>query len=222
MHRSGTSCLAGSLQQAGLHLGDVHTANPFNRRGNREHPRVMALNDAVLAANGGRWDNPALALHWGPALRAERAAVLEELVPAQGPWGFKDPRTVFTLPFWQEAVPAWKFAGTYRHPAAVARSLAHRNRFSHARGLALWREYNQRLLTLARRYAVPLIRFDQAPEAYRADLVGLLQHLGLEPAAADFFQPELRNHDDAEPIAVDTASMRVFAALEEHGHALGS
>ena len=41
MHRSGTSCLAGSLQQAGLELGDVFTSNPFNKKGNREHRDVM-------------------------------------------------------------------------------------------------------------------------------------------------------------------------------------
>ena len=30
MHRSGTSCLTGSLQQAGLFLGDCHTWNPLS------------------------------------------------------------------------------------------------------------------------------------------------------------------------------------------------
>lgn len=36
MHRSGTSCLAGSLQEAGLYLGEVNTAAPHNAKGNRE------------------------------------------------------------------------------------------------------------------------------------------------------------------------------------------
>ena len=36
MHRSGTSCLAGSLEQQGLFLGETNTRGPFNLRGNRE------------------------------------------------------------------------------------------------------------------------------------------------------------------------------------------
>jgi hypothetical protein len=30
-------------------------------------------------------------------------------------WGFKDPRTLLTLPFWMEAVTP-KFFGSFRHP----------------------------------------------------------------------------------------------------------
>jgi len=37
MHRSGTSCLAGSLQELGLYLGEVYDQNPHNPRGNREN-----------------------------------------------------------------------------------------------------------------------------------------------------------------------------------------
>ncbi len=35
MHRSGTSCLAGSLQQGGMYLGDVYEHSPHNIKGNR-------------------------------------------------------------------------------------------------------------------------------------------------------------------------------------------
>ena len=53
MHRSGTSCLAGSLEQQGLFLGEVNTAAPFNRRGNRERFDVMNLQGDILEASGG-------------------------------------------------------------------------------------------------------------------------------------------------------------------------
>ena len=36
MHRSGTSCLAGMLRDAGVFMGEVSEANAYNRKGNLE------------------------------------------------------------------------------------------------------------------------------------------------------------------------------------------
>ena len=58
MHRSGTSFLTGSLQQAGLELGKFSAWNPHNLKGNRENLDIVAFNDAVLNARGFAWDNP--------------------------------------------------------------------------------------------------------------------------------------------------------------------
>ena len=58
MHRSGTSCLTGSLEEAGLHMGDIHTWNPHNLKGNRENQKIVDINDQVLASAGAAWDNP--------------------------------------------------------------------------------------------------------------------------------------------------------------------
>ncbi len=58
MHRSGTSCLAGSLQQAGLYLGEVVEQAPHKKRGNRESLVIRSLNDRLLEENGGAWDSP--------------------------------------------------------------------------------------------------------------------------------------------------------------------
>ena len=96
MHRSGTSCLTGSLQQIGLELGQVHTWNRYNRRGNREQQDIVDLNDEVMAANGGAWDQPPAQCHW----TSEQRAKARELVSALGDGpvvGFKDPRTLVTL-----------------------------------------------------------------------------------------------------------------------------
>lgn len=64
MHRSGTSCLAGSLQHNGLYLGDVHTWNPYNVKGNRENEKIINLNDDVMKFSGGSWDNPPTEIKW--------------------------------------------------------------------------------------------------------------------------------------------------------------
>lgn len=58
MHRSGTSCLAGSLQSAGLCLGSVSISNTYNPKGNRENSLIMLLNDELLNYNNSNWCSP--------------------------------------------------------------------------------------------------------------------------------------------------------------------
>jgi hypothetical protein len=53
MHRSGTSSLVGSLEEAGVFLGNVQRVNPNNPKGNLEHLKIMKLHDDLLAENGG-------------------------------------------------------------------------------------------------------------------------------------------------------------------------
>src|SRR5262245_42923170 len=127
MHRSGTSCLAGSLQQRGLNLGTVFTANPHNLKGNRENAEIMALNDEVLGFSDGAWDRPPSTLKWTRAHGERRDAIVDRVTGDGIASGFKDPRTLLTLPFWQESGAGFRFAGTFRHPALVARSLDARN-----------------------------------------------------------------------------------------------
>ena len=58
MHRSGTSSLAGCLQEAMLGLGDVVESAPHNLKGNRENLAIRGLNDDFLAYSNGAWDRP--------------------------------------------------------------------------------------------------------------------------------------------------------------------
>lgn len=197
MHRSGTSCLAGSLQALGLTLGRVHEWNPHNLKGNREHPGIMNLNDAVLAHSGGAWDQPPEHPSWTQAHARERDALLAELERGGGgAWGFKDPRTLLLLPFWLEALDRPSFVGTFRHPARVANSLRARGRMPVEAGLALWLTYNQRLLDLYALSPFPLISFDLAEDEYAAAIAGVAQALGLAvPSACQrhpFFDAQLR------------------------------
>lgn len=212
MHRSGTSCLAGALEQAGVFLGKVFTKNPFNARGNRENGRIMALHEELLSDNGRAWDQPppvGETLRWGGVRRAERDAIIA-LYAERPTWGFKDPRTLLALPGWREALPHLETVGTFRHPLAVAGSLAHRNGFPRERALALWQNYNVRLLAEHRATGTPLVCFDVAPEEFRGVLGRLGQRLGLEQdlGATEFFTDELRHQrpstttDDPLPPAV--------------------
>lgn len=180
MHRSGTSCLAGSLQQAGLRLGDVHTHNPFNRKGNREHPALMALHEGVLSDNGGSWHTPPRKVLWSSARIKERDEVIRAIA-GRRPWGFKDPRALLVLDGWRERFPEVRFVGTLRHPLAVAESLHRRNpELGTMSGwLALWATYNQRLLSLWRERRFPIVDFDLEEDAYTASLAAVQHRLGL-------------------------------------------
>ncbi len=195
MHRSGTSCLAGCLEHAGVFLGDVVNHSPHNRKGNKESKSLRAINEDLLALNGGSWDHVPTTLTWNAGLQARRDAHIANfrVIPL---WGFKDPRCVLTLPFWREALPEMRFVATFRHPAAVVRSLSKRSGLiSETAPLQLWIDYNQILLRLCRTETVPLICFDWPDEAYLAALGKLAIKLGLTTGGVEqgFFESELRN-----------------------------
>jgi hypothetical protein len=220
MHRSGTSCLAGSLQQRGLHLGEVYESRPYNRKGNRENQQVMDLNDAVLAASGGAWDRPPGRLRWDPASEASRDAIIAGLREgsAGAPWGFKDPRSLLTLAFWQAAMPGARLVGTFRHPSRVAASLRARDPgMAVDTALDLWREYNERLLAAHAGSPFPIIDFDAEPDAYQRALERVAAVLGLSfPEGGDlFFEDGLRSPVPDEDIAVPGALRALHAALRE-------
>jgi hypothetical protein len=215
MHRSGTSCLAGSLQEAGLHLGDVITAAPHNAKGNRENKRIMDLNEAVLVHSGGSWDSPPRAVRWTGAHSQARDAIVASYgdVPR---WGFKDPRTLVLLDFWRERLGELTFVGTFRHPQLVAESLLRRNGGSLDRWFALWSEYTERLLALHAATPFPIVRFDVAEDVYKRSLLKVAAHLGLGvPGELGFFEAALRHQNADTPVELPPRVARAYAALCE-------
>lgn len=180
MHRSGTSCLAGSLQQAGLVLGDVHTANPFNKKGNREHPELMAMHEELLQINGGSWHSPPDTVEW-PEASARKCHAFCRQFEGVAHWGFKDPRALIALEGWLECFPEARMVGTIRHPAAVAQSLYQRDPRLHTfeEYLELWAVYNRRLLTAWQQYQFPIVDFDEPDDSYKESLARVLGELDL-------------------------------------------
>jgi hypothetical protein len=194
MHRSGTSCLAGSLEQQGLFLGEVNTSAPWNRRGNRERFDMMDLQRDILEASGGSWSEPPPAVEWEPEHFERAEAILAEHAGAPV-WGFKDPRTLLTIDGWQCLVPDLDTVGIFRHPLRVAQSLQNRNDLSLEASLELWKAYNHRLVEIHRRRPFPIVSFDEEPETLEAKLRAAGEALGLAPAppGEPFFTDELRN-----------------------------
>jgi hypothetical protein len=213
MHRSGTSCLAGSLEEAGLFLGDVVTRTPHNLKGTRENRRIFTLHDGILGRSGGSWQHPPDQIDWTDADRAERDAIIRSY-PAVPHWGFKDPRTLLLLDLWRERLRRLSFVATFRHPGLVAASLSKREGGSMDHWLALWARYNGRMLALHTTDPFPIVRFDLGEDAYRRSLAVVTDRLGLQAlASTKFFDAGLRHQTTSAPSSLPEPVSRVYDAL---------
>jgi len=197
MHRSGTSCLTGSLQAGGLFLGKHHTWNEYNRKGNRENQDVVNLHESIFKANGASWNNPKRhsnfidslfnrKIAWHKQHTARAREILAE--HAHEPlWGFKDPQALFLLHGWKKLVPDIERVGIFRHPMAVAQSLNSRPALptSIEQGLQMWLTYNQALLNEYKRKPFALFCFDWSEEEFHHKLNYLHTELKLKPVPED-------------------------------------
>lgn len=200
MHRSGTSCLTGSLQDAGLFLGKVNTKAGFNAKGNRENVSIMSLQEQVLKRVGASWDQPPVEK---PIWNEKEIDLLKNHISEysdQDKWGFKDPRTLFMLHIWEKMAPL-RFVGTYRHPVEVVNSLTHRaNKWgvsmdkTHA--FHLWYLYNTQLIQLYERLPFDILRYDVPKENYKQTVSKLAKNLNLPFVERINFREEaLRNQN---------------------------
>lgn len=219
MHRSGTSCLTGLLQDAGVWLGKVGTSAPFNKKGPRENRLIMELHNDVLESNQASWRSPPQEeCHW----HAEHLQQLEAIIqsyPADKLWAFKDPRSCFTINTWKRLIPDLRLIGTFRHPAAVAGSLKYRGErldiLTVENEVALWFAYNKRLLNLLQQQSFPLICFDRKDNDYLLQVEKAFAELGLElkPEKVEFFDTELRHDYSHENFSIPQECLDLYEEL---------
>jgi hypothetical protein len=162
MSRSGTSVAARVLDVLGVYLGAEEELMPAavgnNPAGFWEHQGIADLNEEILAVLGGaprqRWRHPpVLSAGWERdprlgALRKGAASILRRSFGGRSIWGWKDPRTCLTLPFWRrvlaglpEVESRLRYVICVRHPLEVAASLRARDGMQEAESLALWLRY---------------------------------------------------------------------------------
>src|SRR5258706_14429387 len=111
MHRSGTSMVARLLNLCGYYLGpDEEFALPAadNPGGFWENARFVDINERILGALGGGWDCPPrdlekVASEGLNSLQSEARLLIDEM-NQHAPWGWKDPRSSLTLPFWNSVL----------------------------------------------------------------------------------------------------------------------
>jgi len=199
--------VANLLHTCGVSLGPEDELNkpaPDNPDGHFENRSFVALNEDILTRFGGRWDDPpSLPTGWesapevGPYL--ERA---ENLIGRfrRRHWGWKDPRTSLTLPFWQRLIPDLKIVVCVRNPLEVSRSLLLRGNLQSPSPFQLWLTYYRQLLSAARPERRLVTHYRSYFHNPRAELARVLGWLGLEVSgetlegACARFSAGLRHH----------------------------
>jgi hypothetical protein len=157
MHRSGTSLVARLLNLCGLYLGpdeELMPASPDNADGYWENLRFVEINDALLSHLNASWYSPpspgsVVELQRLPLPLVQKAQELIQGFSGRKVWGWKDPRSCLTLPFWRQHVPDLKVINCIRNPLEIADSLAKRDGLAKPFSLELWHTYYQRLRSAA-------------------------------------------------------------------------
>ena len=234
MHRSGTSCLTGSLQASGLYLGKASETNKNNRKGDRENKEIWRLNERVLNLNGGAWHSPVESCVWNDEALEEAKKIISSY-EKHSIWGVKDPRMLFTLDGWLSVLDEVSYVGTFRNPKSVVKSLMKRN--SDIGGeeywLDLWVKYNKALLKHHARGPFPIIDFDLSDTEYTSCLKRLVVRLGLGKNAGlkgylvnslrrvvsqknteDFFDPALRSNVDCTQSDTPDDALKIYRKLK--------
>ena len=212
MHRSGTTLLTRMLEVCGVFWG-VHK-DEYN-----EAKSFQALNEKLFAMANCSWDNPepVEALFADPLLANEAETMVRRSMDAHffsshlgwrwkphhhplsnfcNPWGWKDPRNIFTLPVWRRIFPRARIIHILRNGVDVAASLWRRETsrpegFDHPHYsprcqsldgcFTLWKSYVLR----ARRHVSKIenaveIRFEHLIEKPEATLHSLADFIGLQ------------------------------------------
>lgn len=218
MHRSGTSCLTGSMQDSGLFLGECHTWNKHNEKGNRENQKFVDLHDSILEANGGTWDAPPTKVSWSDEHIA-RAKVLLAAHAGEPNFGFKDPRALLVLDGWKLICPDMEFIGIYRHPNAVAKSLEKRSSKSREESLKLWCIYNNVMYQEYKRNPFPILCFDDDEAVLDEKMSRAARKMGFSNSSAEekFYTAELKHNDASGGPPLPWKVRRLYKKLRKAG-----
>jgi len=233
MHRSGTSAVSRMLNLLGVDLGpEVHRmeASDDNPAGFWEHRMLANLNDELLARLGGSWDRPPeTPPGWEAAdslddIRTRAAAVITHDFRPGTLWGWKDPRTCLTLPFWRALVPEMRYVLCVRSPQDVARSLEARNGLTVGQSLALWHTYTERAVAHTTGASRLVVSYDEVVDQPQETAARLQAFIGPSATtrsvalAAESIDRALRHHHSstlalAEDSPVPAASKRLYLGL---------
>ncbi|MCE2726081.1 MAG: sulfotransferase [Planctomycetaceae bacterium] len=192
MHRSGTSLTASLFHAAGVRLGDqLLGANHGNDRGHYEDLGIYEFHRTALHAQGlgtegfvaaGTVVVPDSLQPVGRRLAAERGR-------AGGVWGWKEPRTVLFLDYWDAILPRARYVFVFRRPWEVVDSLFRRGDETFAANPAfaaeVWLHYNRTILDFVRRHEdrCLVVELDQVAADPEGLFAAVRTRLGIDLAA---------------------------------------
>ncbi len=239
--RSGSSVLTRLVNMSGASVGpreELMKANAQNPKGFWEDERVVALNNALLKAQGCGWNQvgkltpEAITPEAFPA-EAERARGIIRDLDVSRPWVLKDPRMCLLLPFWKPLLAAPVFVIIHRAPLEVAHSLRTHHEMPLACGLALWDYYMRTILRHTSGQRRALVSYGGLMADPVGVMAGLLerlrgwgvQGLGMPETGAitEFVDPALYREKVADPteMSLVTGDQRDLHQAIEDGGVLG-
>ena len=210
MHRSGTSAATRLMNLLGIDLGaEEHLLGPRpdNPKGFWEYQPIVDLNEEILGRLGGDWrEPPPLPPGWETAdefadLR-QRARDLVARSFASADWGWKDPRTCLTLPFWKQILPPVHYVICMRSPAEVAASLEQREGLPREKSIRLWQVYTGAAIEQTAGLPRHFLFYEDLIQSHREEISRLARFLGRSEALAqpvipaaidDFLEPEFHH-----------------------------
>lgn len=194
MHRSGTSAIANLLAAAGLSSGtpDHEMQAKFdNPLGHGERLDVVKFDDDLMGTLGWFWDSPpAKALPSPPdrpAFVSRGRALVRDALAGPRPWVVKDPRMSLLLPWWRKIlVDRFVVVLPWRPIEEIVWSLALRDDFSHALGVALTAAYLRHLAVGMEGLPVVLVDYAALTERTSEVVPELLESLRQQGVRCDF------------------------------------
>ncbi len=245
MHRSGTSLLARILNLLGVDLGpEAHLVSPAaaNPKGFWEHRPIVKVNQAIFnRLKVKSYYSPEFTSQWENSfalddLRAQALEIVKQDFENADLWGWKDPRTCLTLPFWQKLLPPMKYVFCLRNPVEVARSLERRDGLALEKGIYFWLVYMKHALEHTAVQQRIFLNYTSVMEDRRelrrlSEFIGKperAEHRDVQEAIQNFIDKSLRHHHapmlDADKADESNArsqaiykAQRVYAELAQDG-----
>lgn len=145
MHRSGSSMVSSLCHGLGVNMGlklpNGLEDNPFGY----EDEDFLNLNKRILKACDSSWDFPPDTELISQSEYMYRKEIQDLIFSRHGLWGWKDPRTCFTLPLYIDYLDNPYFIRCYRNERDMAYSLFKKYQIPIWAGLKLSRLYEERL-----------------------------------------------------------------------------
>ncbi len=124
MHKSGTTLVAQMLHRSGINMGSFDMQLDYDAGNQYERQEPQEINKELLKC-GDKFSLDVLTpissykYHNFNKLKAKADNLIKKMNKKYKDWGFKDPRTCLTYPFWNFVLPKHKLIFIYRSPVEV-------------------------------------------------------------------------------------------------------
>ena len=170
MHRSGTSAVAGELDNLGIYGGkSLMEAAYDNPKGFYENTYINDINSEILEYNNSHWaDIGSASLTWDESHIAKAKLSIKQQYRKASDIYLKDPQISLLLPFWIDVLSQLGYRICHlfviRHPSEIVSSLARRNNFHPEKSKVLIRKYWSLALQLLSKATFAIIDYGELLE----------------------------------------------------------